>query len=65
MSSHKKNQTNNKNMLTFRVKIDIINIYKEKKQNKAKRIFIFSWFLLNKRQEEEEEEERNETVRWK
>jgi len=28
----KRNQTNNKNMLTFHVKIDIINIYREKEK---------------------------------
>ncbi len=32
----KRNQTNNKNMLTFHVKIDIINIYREKKKPKTK-----------------------------
>ena len=41
MSSHTKrkrrrNQTDNKNMLTFYVKIDIINIYKERNKTKQK-----------------------------
>jgi len=46
----KQNQTNNKeeddemNMLTFHVKIDRINIYK---QRKKRGIFIFSWVFVS------------------
>jgi len=62
MSSHKKKSNKQQEHVDFPCQ-NRYNKYLQRKKNKAKRIFIFSCFLLNKRQEKEKLFDENKNIR--